>query len=69
MGERLPRTEEVGSSNLLCSTRLKSFWILDFGFDNRKSAIANLIMLGRARRGGSGALLPAIRYSGVEFPV
>ncbi len=28
-----------------------------------------MIKLGRARWGASGALLPTIRYSGVEFPV
>ncbi len=27
-----------------------------------------MIKLGRARWGASGALLPTIRYSGVEFP-
>ncbi len=28
-----------------------------------------MIKLDRARWGGSGALLPTIRYSGIEFPV
>ena len=37
--------------------------------DLKRKILNNLIKTDRARWGVSGALLPTIRYSGIEFPV
>ena len=75
LGERLPRTEEVGGSNPLCSTRypgdilqyplslrLGGLWWLTTGAQWK--ATQYVFEPGRARRGASGALNPKSAEAG-----
>ena len=72
MGERSVRNAEVVGSIPICYTMKTgcASAVASSGFDlGLKTPDPRLVSReGRARRGGSGALLPAIRYSGVEFP-